>query len=134
VIVVFVIYLQRIYEFFISLNPIFGNLPLCFLHPHHRQVAKKETRRVFKRYRARHALALSRSLFRIRSSTTGATRPVRDHVDTMKERAELLRRKMAVLRGYLREGVEADLAATHLRDIAEAEVELRGIEDHERKS
>lgn len=52
----------------------------------------------------------------------------------MEDRAAVLRRKIALLRGYLREGVEADLAVMYLHDIAEAEAELRHIEDRERRS
>ncbi len=43
------------------------------------------------------------------------------------DRAVVLRRKIAVLRGYLRDGVEAEIALMHLRAIAEAESELRAI-------
>jgi hypothetical protein len=52
----------------------------------------------------------------------------------MEDRATALRRKIALLRGYLRDGMDADMALIHLREIMEAEAELRGIEDHERRS
>ncbi len=52
----------------------------------------------------------------------------------MGNRASDLRRKIAILRGYLRKGVDADTALNHLREIAEAEAELRSIEDHNRKA
>ncbi len=52
----------------------------------------------------------------------------------MEERAALLRRKISLLRGYLRDGVEAELAVSHLYDIAAAENELRRIgKDEERR-
>ena len=43
----------------------------------------------------------------------------------MDERKKLLRRKIDLLRHYLREGVEVGIAATYLREIAEAEWELK---------
>ncbi len=52
----------------------------------------------------------------------------------MEERAKALRRKIALLHGYLREGLDADMALYHLREIMEAESELRGLEDHDRRS
>ncbi len=52
----------------------------------------------------------------------------------MENRAATLRHKIVLLRRYLREGVDADVAVFHLRDIAEAEAELRNIEDDERKT
>ena len=46
----------------------------------------------------------------------------------MNERAELLRRRIALYRRYLAEGVEAELAGHYLREIMDAEVELAGLE------
>jgi hypothetical protein len=46
----------------------------------------------------------------------------------MNERLVLLRRKIDLLRGYLRDGVELGIAASYLREIAEAEWELRRLE------
>jgi hypothetical protein len=48
------------------------------------------------------------------------------------DRAELLRRRIALYRRYLREGVEGALALEYLRQIAEAEAELNRIEPGER--
>lgn len=50
----------------------------------------------------------------------------------MSERAETLRRRIALYRRYLAEGVEADLARQYLRDIAHMEAELSQIEKDER--
>ena len=46
----------------------------------------------------------------------------------MKERADILRRKIALYRKYLSEGIESDLARSYLREILEAETELAQIE------
>jgi hypothetical protein len=45
-----------------------------------------------------------------------------------KDRAELLRRRIALYRSYLREGVEGALALEYLRQIAEDGAELNQIE------
>jgi hypothetical protein len=45
----------------------------------------------------------------------------------MEERADTLRRRIALYRRYLAEGIDADLAQTYLRELAEAEAELSGI-------
>jgi hypothetical protein len=42
----------------------------------------------------------------------------------MEERADTLRRRIALYRRYLAEGVDADLARTYLSELAEAEAEL----------
>lgn len=52
----------------------------------------------------------------------------------MGDKIAILRREIALLRGYLREGVDADIGQTHLREIAQAEAELRDTEDHEQGS
>ncbi len=52
----------------------------------------------------------------------------------MEDRAANLRRKIALLHRYLREGMDADMALIHLQEIMEAEAELRVIEDPERRS
>jgi hypothetical protein len=44
------------------------------------------------------------------------------------DRAEVLRRTVALYRRYLREGVSDTLAATYLRKIALAEIELKALE------
>jgi hypothetical protein len=49
------------------------------------------------------------------------------------ERAELLRRRIALYRRYLRDGVEGALALEYLRQIAEDETELNQIEPGERR-
>lgn len=46
----------------------------------------------------------------------------------MEDRRALLRRKMALLQRWLREGVPSDVATDHLRDMIEAESELRSLE------
>jgi hypothetical protein len=46
----------------------------------------------------------------------------------MEDRRATLRRKIEILKGYLREGVPGDLAATYLFEIAETEEELRQLE------
>lgn len=43
----------------------------------------------------------------------------------MEERRSLLRRKIDLLREYLKEGVDISIASSYLREIAEAELELR---------
>ena len=48
------------------------------------------------------------------------------------DRAELLGRRIALYRRYLREGVEGALAIEYLRQITEAEAELNRIEPGER--
>jgi hypothetical protein len=52
----------------------------------------------------------------------------------METKAQALRRKIAILRDYLREGVDLDLASMYLRDIAVAEAELKRLEDDKLKS
>lgn len=47
----------------------------------------------------------------------------------MENRSLALRRKIALLRGYLREGVSPEIEIMLLRDIGEAEAELRRIGD-----
>ncbi len=49
------------------------------------------------------------------------------------DRAELLRRRVALYRRYLREGVNGGLAIEYLRQIAEDEAELGRIEPSERR-
>jgi len=49
-------------------------------------------------------------------------------VAAMKERAEILRHRIALYRRYLSEGVDAQLAAQYLVDIAGAEAELADLE------
>ena len=49
----------------------------------------------------------------------------------MKERAEILRRRIALYRRYLREGVDATLAGEYLRQIRDDEAELATIESGE---
>ncbi len=46
----------------------------------------------------------------------------------MDERSELLRHRIELYRRYLREGVDANLAAQYLREIGAAEAELAEIE------
>ncbi len=46
----------------------------------------------------------------------------------MEDRPSFLRRKIRLLLEFLRDGVEADHAAAYLREIAEAERELRMLE------
>jgi hypothetical protein len=48
------------------------------------------------------------------------------------ERAELLRRRIALYRRYLREGVNGGFAIEYLRQIAEDEAELSHIEPNQR--
>ena len=48
------------------------------------------------------------------------------------DRAELLGRRIALYRRYLREGVEGALALEYLRQIAEDEAELNRIDPGER--
>jgi len=49
------------------------------------------------------------------------------------DRTELLRRRIALYRRYLREGVESPLALEYLRQIAEDEAELNRIDPGERR-
>ncbi len=49
----------------------------------------------------------------------------------MSERAEILRRRIALYRRYLAEGVDAELARQYLRDIAHMEAELAEIEKND---
>jgi hypothetical protein len=51
----------------------------------------------------------------------------------MENRAELLRRRIALYRRYLREGVDAALAETYLREIRDAEAELGELTPRERR-
>ena len=46
----------------------------------------------------------------------------------MNERAEILRRQVALYRRYLSEGIDAELARYYLHELVEAEAELAGIE------
>ncbi len=48
----------------------------------------------------------------------------------MNERAEILRRKIALYRRSLSEGIDGELARRYLREIVEAESELARIENH----
>jgi hypothetical protein len=48
--------------------------------------------------------------------------------EVMNERAEILRRRIALYRRHLAEGVEAELAHHYLREIVSAESELAAIE------
>jgi hypothetical protein len=57
-----------------------------------------------------------------------ADRPVIVHDSSTSNRAELLRRHIALYRQYLAEGVEADLAGCYLREIVAAGAELAEIE------
>jgi hypothetical protein len=52
----------------------------------------------------------------------------------MEERADMLRRRIALYRRYLREGVDATLAGEYVRQIREDEAELAAIESAERRS
>jgi hypothetical protein len=49
------------------------------------------------------------------------------HVRRMDDHADRLRRRVALYRRYLAEGVSAELAVVYLREIAEAEAELAGM-------
>lgn len=51
----------------------------------------------------------------------------------MNERAEILRRRIALYRRYLAEGVEAELAQHYLREIVSTEAELAAIEKESEK-
>ncbi len=51
----------------------------------------------------------------------------------MKDRAETLRRRIALYRRYLSEGVDAELAQWYLRQIVEAEAELANLEGEKRR-
>jgi hypothetical protein len=50
-----------------------------------------------------------------------------DEEDAMEKRRSLLQRKIEILRACLRDGVDASVAASYLREIAEAEHELRHL-------
>jgi len=50
----------------------------------------------------------------------------------MEERADMLRRRIALYRRYLREGVDVALAGEYLRQLAEDETELTEIESGKR--
>jgi hypothetical protein len=52
----------------------------------------------------------------------------------MEERADMLRRRIALYRRYLREGVDAALAGEYVHQIREDEAELATIESGERRS
>jgi hypothetical protein len=52
----------------------------------------------------------------------------------MEERADMLRRRIALYRRYLREGVDATLALEYVRQLGDDEAELAAIESGERRS
>jgi len=52
----------------------------------------------------------------------------------MEERADVLRRRIALYRRYLREGVDAALVGEYVRQLWEDEAELAAIESAERRS
>ena len=52
----------------------------------------------------------------------------------MEERADMLRRRIALYRRYLREGVDATLVGEYVRQLGEDEAELAAIEAAERRS
>jgi hypothetical protein len=52
----------------------------------------------------------------------------------MEERADILRRRIALYRRYLREGVDAALAGEYVCQIRDDEAELATIESGERRS
>jgi hypothetical protein len=52
----------------------------------------------------------------------------------MEERADMLRRRIALYRRYLREGVDATLALEYVAQIRDDEGELAAIESAERRS
>ena len=52
----------------------------------------------------------------------------------MEERADMLRRRIALYRRYLREGVDAALAGEYVRQLGEDEAELAAIESAEQRS
>jgi hypothetical protein len=52
----------------------------------------------------------------------------------MEERADILRRRIALYRRYLREGVDAVLVGEYVRQLVEDEAELAAIESAERRS
>jgi len=52
----------------------------------------------------------------------------------MEERADILRRRIALYRRYLGEGVDAALAGEYVRQLGEDEAELAAIESGERRS
>jgi hypothetical protein len=49
------------------------------------------------------------------------------------DRAETLRRRVAIYRRHLQEGATAELAAVYLREIASAEAELAAIEGEDQE-
>ncbi len=51
----------------------------------------------------------------------------------MQDRAQTLRRRIALYRRYLSEGVDAELAQLYLREIAEAEAELAKLDGEKRR-
>jgi hypothetical protein len=52
----------------------------------------------------------------------------------MEERADILRRRIALYRRYLREGVDATLALEYVRQVGDDEAELAAMESGERRS
>ena len=52
----------------------------------------------------------------------------------MEERVDTLRRRIALHRRYLREGVDSTLAEEYLRQLRDDEAELASIEAGERRS
>ena len=52
----------------------------------------------------------------------------------MEERADILRRRIALYRRYLREGVDAAIVGEYVRQLWEDEAELAAIESAERRS
>ena len=48
-------------------------------------------------------------------------------------KADALRRRIALYRGYLREGVNANLARQYLKEIAKAEAALATLGEHNKK-
>ena len=52
----------------------------------------------------------------------------------MEERADVLRRRIALYRRYLREGVDAAIVGEYVQQLGEDEVELAAIEFAERRS
>ncbi len=56
------------------------------------------------------------------------------HSAVMEDRTELLRRRIALYRRYLREGVNDGLAVEYLRQIAEDEAELARAQSANRAS
>jgi hypothetical protein len=48
-------------------------------------------------------------------------------------KAEMLRQRIALYRGYLRDGVDASLARAYLKEIARAETALAALVDNHEK-